>query len=228
MRPAITVLQLDTGFPRIPGDVACPDTYLGAAELLIVPGATVRRIVSDRPDLIDIAPFEAALARARGEVIATSCGFLSYWQDHLARRTKMPVIASALTALPRLARDHAPGEILILTFDAARLNRLHLGAQGDHMAGLVGLPPQMHLRQVIEDNRATLDPNLATRELVDFVTGCQRPGHRHILLECTNLPPYAAALQRATGLPVSSILTEVEAMRPGTVAPKYLPGRVAS
>jgi hypothetical protein len=39
--PAVTVLQLDTSFPRIPGDVACPQTYLGEVEVIRIAQASV-------------------------------------------------------------------------------------------------------------------------------------------------------------------------------------------
>ena len=66
MPPALTILQLDTDFPRVPGDVACPETYTCEVEIIRVPRATVGQIVSDRPEEIDIIPFETALHRAQG------------------------------------------------------------------------------------------------------------------------------------------------------------------
>ena len=99
MRPTVSVLQLDTHFPRIPGDVGSKASYLGPIEIIRIPQATVRAIVSDRPDRINIVPFEGALRIARGDVIVTSCGFLAYWQVHLQRSTRRPFISSALMAL---------------------------------------------------------------------------------------------------------------------------------
>lgn len=222
MTPAISVLQLDTAFPRIPGDVACPATYIDRLEVLSVRGATVTKIVSDRPDLIDVSAFENALARAQGDVVVTSCGFLSYWQNHLASQTKASFISSALTALPRLSQTYKPGEILILTFDADRLKPLHFGDCADYACGIIGLPKEMHLRQVIGQNLSALDPDLAAQELSSFVADHVKPTHKHLLLECTNLPPYKAALRRATGLPITNILTEIERVRPGSIQTEFL------
>ncbi|MFT5067152.1 MAG: hypothetical protein ACI9TA_002779, partial [Reinekea sp.] len=69
MAPTVTVLQLDTNFPRVPGDVGCAETYCGDIEILRVPNATVGQIVSVDPASIHIAPFEEALSTARGDVI---------------------------------------------------------------------------------------------------------------------------------------------------------------
>ena len=91
-RPALSVLMLDTAFPRIAGDVACPDSYREAVELIRVP-ARVADVVRADPEALDVAPWEDALARARGDVVTTSCGFLAPWQAHLAALADRPVLA---------------------------------------------------------------------------------------------------------------------------------------
>ncbi|UWQ98721.1 aspartate/glutamate racemase family protein [Rhodobacteraceae bacterium S2214] len=222
MRPAVTILQLDTHFPRIPGDVGCPQTYTAMAEIIRIPQATVAGVVTDKPDQINIAPFAEAIQHAKGDVIVTSCGFLSFWQDHLAGLTRKPFISSALVGLHDLAQRYAPAEILILTFDAGSLTPAHLGAFADHATGIVGLPKDSHLRQVIAGDQPNLDPDVARVEVVETVRRALTPHHKHILLECTNLPPYKAALVAAFGLPVMDILSLIENVRPNTVHPDFL------
>ena len=222
MAPKVTVLQLDTHFPRVLGDVACRATYQGDVEIIRVRGSCVEQIVSDRPDLIDITPFEAAMDKATGDVIVTSCGFLSYWQDHLAARTKKPFVSSALIAFEGLSQRFAPEEVLTLTFDNASLTDQHFGKHADYRSGVVGLPVDMHLRQVISTNQTTLDVRRAGRELVRFVSTMQCPYHKHLVLECTNLPPYKAALKSATGLDITDILTCIETVQQGSIQPQFL------
>ena len=213
--PVVTVLQLDTDFPRVPGDVACPDTYRGEIETIRILHATVGQVVRRRPDLIDITPFEDAVRRAQGEVIVTSCGFLSYWQDHLAGLADRPFISSALTALGRLCEQ----DISTLTFDADSLTEQHLGL---YRPDVIGLPVDLHLRRVISENQRSLDVTIAEAEVVKCVMDRQQLHHKHLLLECTNLPPYKAALARQSGLPVSDILTCIDATRPGTIRKAFL------
>ncbi len=222
MRPAVTVLQLDTQFPRIPGDVACADTYLDAIEVIRIGGASVQNIVTSAPATIDIEPFEQAVERAKGDIVVTSCGFLSYWQDHLQTRIDRPFLSSALTALPRLESAFEPEALMILTFDADALNVAHLGRHIGYQNSLFGLGPQLHLRRVISNDETHLDENQASKELMELVAQERMPMHRHILLECTNLPPYKSAMRDRFGLGVSDILTEMERVRPGTVAPMFL------
>ena len=58
MAPSVTVLQLDTDFPRVAGDVGCEQTYLDDIQIIRIPNATVGQIVSADPaailaDLVD-------------------------------------------------------------------------------------------------------------------------------------------------------------------------------
>ena len=160
MRPSVTVLQLDTHFPRVAGDVGAPATYLNDVEIIRVTGASVVGIVTDEPASIDVAPFEAALKAAKGDVVVTSCGFLSYWQNHLEDQIQRPFISSSLTALDRLA-DHDIDALSILTFDAAKLGVAHLGNNARFMPSIIGLNPNAHLRAVIGGDRAKLDVDRA-------------------------------------------------------------------
>ena len=222
MHPSVSVLQLDTQFPRVPGDVACPDTYNGDIEIIRVPGALVRNIVISRPGDIDIQPFEDAVKHARGEVIVTSCGFLSFWQEHLQSCTSRPFISSSLVALDRLSDRFAPQNLLILTFDALSLNEAHLGDHRRYAGAICGLSPQMHLHDVISTGQSELKTDVASDEMIELVRKSRMHSHKHILLECTNMPPYKQALKAEFGLPVSDILSEIERIRPNTIADAFL------
>ena len=209
----LTVLQLDTAFPRLPGDVASPDSYDCAVDIVTIPAATVESIVTDKPERTDISGFEAAIDmiddKAKdGDIITTSCGFLCYWQKHLASRTRLPFISSALIDLPRLTAQYGRS-LGILTFDA---NTLSKPAYADAMAGfdgpIVGLPKAAHLSQVITQNATHLDKQRVEAELVELVRTMISDTHIDaLLLECTNLPPYKAALKVEFGIEIYDILT---------------------
>lgn len=102
-RPSqVSVLQLDTHFPRLPGDVACGETYCRPPEILRIARADVAHIVYQNPEAIDIEPFIAAARRSQGDIITTSCGFLSPFEDIIAAQIDRPFLASSLNALPYL------------------------------------------------------------------------------------------------------------------------------
>lgn len=222
MDSKVSVLQLDTQFPRVPGDVASADSYTGELEIIRIPNASVSKIVTHLPHQIDITPFEKAIESASGDVIVTSCGFLSFWQNHLEKLTQKPFISSALTAFKTLSEQFAPEEVLTLTFDDESLTPEHFGSYSAYATNSIGLPHSMHLRRVISENRKSLDVNLAQQELIEFISSKRRPHHKHMVLECTNLPPYAKALRDATGLGITHILSCVDKQLPGSVQTKFL------
>ncbi|WP_223420836.1 aspartate/glutamate racemase family protein [Tateyamaria pelophila] len=220
MRPALTVLQLDTHFPRVPGDVASADTYLAEVEFIRIPAASVGRIVTGDPGSVNITPFEEAVRRARGDVITTSCGFLAHWQTQLQAQTTRPVVASALMALPGLAC--LGGAIAVLTFDANKLIAGHGDILRGHETQVFGLNADMHLKQVIELDACALDQRRAAEEIAALVKDHVAAKCQTLLLECTNLPPYKAAIRDMFTGQIVDILTEIEALRPGTVRPVFL------
>jgi hypothetical protein len=222
MAASLTILQLDTKFARVPGDVGCIETYVEEVEILRINGATVDAIVIDRPETIDITPFENALIDAQGKMVVTSCGFLSYWQEHLQALSQKQFVSSSLIALERLSLCYTPEQLMILTFDKASLTPAHLGAYDAYWDAVVGLPQDLYLRDVISRNRTSLDVEKAGSELAEFFQKNLRKTHKHILLECTNLPPYKSRLREVCDLPITDILTEIDARAKGVVRPEFL------
>ena len=147
----VSVLQLDTRFCRVPGDVGCGDSYVNDPEIIRVPRASVADVVSDQPNQIDLGPFLKAIEQATGDVIVTSCGFLSPFQDQLQSVTHKPVIASVLNMLSDLKVPTGAERSSVLTFNADRLVDAHF--PNPFRAGdfhIVGLRPDNPLRQRIE------------------------------------------------------------------------------
>ena len=56
----LTVLQLDTVFPRIKGDVASRETYLEPIKVKKIPQASVAKVVTATPDQNDMTSFLVA------------------------------------------------------------------------------------------------------------------------------------------------------------------------
>ena len=73
----LSLLQLDTGFPRIAGDVGCRETYRAELDIHVLDALSVARVVTPDPQADDLDRLGAVLAETRGDVITTSCGFLA-------------------------------------------------------------------------------------------------------------------------------------------------------
>ena len=219
----VGVIMLDTRFPRPPGDIGNPETFGGRALYEIVPGAVADRVVrAGAPDPALLAPFLAArdrLVRARAGLVTTSCGFLNRFQQALAEGCPVPVVTSSLTALPSLiARYRRVG---VITIHGGRLTPDYLAAAGAAPDTPVEGSEAGHeiTRKLIGD-APDLDLAAAERDVVEagLRLKARVPGLAAVLLECTNMPPYRAALSAALGVPVFDILTVLEERAPGLVA----------
>ena len=198
MKRWLAILMLDTRFPRVPGDVGHPSSWRMPVRYHTVQGASPQRVVRDG-DRALLAPFiDAALAlQAEGAAaITTSCGFLIRFQEDLQAALKVPVWTSSLLALPSLPR---PG---VITVDAESL-RID--------APVEGLAPGCTLQRTLLEDLPTLDVDAAE---ADTVAAAERLVRRHpevesLVFECTNLPPYAMAVERAVGRPVHHLMSFV-------------------
>ena len=220
----LTILQLDTRFPRIPGDVASPDTYLQPVQVNKIPQASVDRIVTAHPDQYDISSLEQICAKITQGIAVSSCGFLGYWQDHLAAHCKRPLITSALIDLPRCQSLHTPDEIAIVTFNADILQSpLYQPMLAGFAGPIIGLKPDMHLRKVISEDSTALDIQRAEDEMLHLLTPILSSGKiKALVLECTNLPPYKNAIKTAFNIQIYDILTSLDARIPHMVKPEFL------
>ena len=222
---ALAVLQLDTRFPRLPGDIASPDTYLLPVRLQTIAGADVDAVVTHTPQAFDLTAFEQAVEAASEPLLTTSCGFMIYFQDHLSRLSRAPFVSSALTALPSLRARYPDEEILIVTFDAATLTSPAYAACLDGFSGPVaGLAESSHLYQTIKQDHDQMDAGRARAELAQLFSqqlACQ-PQIKAVLLECTNLSPYKVVFRADFDGELVDALTLLERQSPGLVKPEFL------
>jgi len=220
----VSVLQLDTRFCRVPGDVGCAESYLHDPEIIRIPCASVANIVTDQPGQIDLDPFLNAIERATGDVVVTSCGFLSPFQDQLQSITPKPIIASVLNRLSDLDVIKGADRSSVLTFDATRLVEAHF--PNPYRANdfrVVGLRPNNPLRQRIEEDVSDCfdASDVVNAVVADFALAVM-PTTETVILECTNLPPYKPQMRHDSNVRIIDILSAIECIAPNTIAPQYL------
>ena len=212
---AVGILMLEARFPRIPGDMGNALTW---------PFPVHYRVVRDAsPDCVVRGGAEGLLGRfvdaARDLVadgvdgITTNCGFLSLFQEELAAAVGVPVATSSLMQVGMVNRLLPPGRRAgILTISGSTLTAQHLDKahvpQGTPVGSTEGL---REFTRAILGNELQLDVEAARQDNVDAARALQaaHPDLGAIVLECTNMIPYAADIRRATGLPVFSILSFV-------------------
>ena len=213
---AIGILLLDSEAPFIPGDVANATTYPFPVRFQRVSGLTVKRILShDLSALEDVMTAALELKREGVRAITSDCGFMALYQQALAERLQIPVFLSSLLQIPFLSHlipdNHKIG---ILTVDSDALTDDVLSLCGAHLPGRIltaGLQHAPAFSSAFIEETGVLDFGRVQQEVVaaarDLVK--RNPDIRIILLECSVLPPYAAAVQQAVGLPVFDFVTMI-------------------
>ena len=210
------ILMLEARFPRIPGDMGNGTTWPFPVLYRVVRGASPAKVVLQgaRGLLPDFIAAARDLVRLGAEAITTNCGFLSLFQQELAAAVAVPVATSALMQLPWVQSTLPPGKrVGVVTISGATLTRAHLEAAGapadTPLAGTEN--GREFFRVLIKAEKDDLDIALAEQDIVDAGTElvARHPDVGAIVLECTNMPPYAAALQAAVGLPVYDIYSMI-------------------
>ena len=209
---SVGILMLDARFPRIPGDMGNALTWPFPVHYRIVRDASPERVVRRKAEgLLDA--FIAAgreLVSDGADGITTNCGFLSLFQEEISEALDVPVATSSLMQVPMVEKLLPPGKRAgILTISASTLTEQHLTSAGVAPDTPVGTTEGgREFTRVILGNELELDVDAARQDNVDAALRL-RADHSQlgaIVLECTNMIPYAADIRAATGLPVFSML----------------------
>ena len=205
---AVGILMLEARFPRIPGDVGNATSFPFPVLYRVVRGASPDRVVRRGAAGLQGAFLEAAreLVRDGADGIVTNCGFLSLLQPELGAHAGVPVATSSLMQAAMIQRLLPPGRrVGIITISKESLTPRHLelaGVPAD--TPVVGTESGRAFSRTILNDEPELDVAAAEADLLDAGRRllASHPDVGAILLECTNMCPYAAALQAAVRLPV--------------------------
>jgi hypothetical protein len=206
------ILMLEARFPRIPGDMGNAGTWPFPVLYRVVRGASPERVVLQgaRGLLPDFVAAAQDLVAQGAEAITTNCGFLSLFQREIAAAVGVPVATSSLMQVPWVQATLPPGKrVGVLTVSKGSLTPAHLETAGvpldTPVMGTEG--GREFFRVLIKADAVDMDVALAEQDILEAGRAlvAAHPEVGAIVLECTNMPPYAAALQAALGLPVFDI-----------------------
>ncbi len=221
---SVGILMLEAQFPRILGDMGNALTWPFPVLYSVVRNASPDLVVRHRADglLDNFINAAKELVQNGADGITTNCGFLALFQKELASAVGVPVATSSLMQVPFIESMLPPGKRCgILTISSDSLTNKHLQAAGCAIdTPVVGTAKSGEFTTAILDNHLEMDIDLARQENIDAANKLVRttPNLGSIVLECTNMVPYSADIQRATGLPVFSIYNLVSWFQAGLQA----------
>jgi len=224
-KPEIGILCWEAGHvPRglvqlesLVGNSTNPESYSFPIRFCRVKGANIETILENpSPEVLQAMIAEARDMVADGvRAITTSCGFNAIFQEELADAVDVPVFTSSLLQVPFVQKIIGiRGEVAVITAKAAALKPEHLAAAGItrtdnvHVHGLENCP---QWGKIFTSPDEDMDLEAVRSEILGVALEVLRlhPKTGAYVLECTDLPPFAAEIRAKTGKPVFDFITLV-------------------
>lgn len=200
-------MVLDARYPFIPGNVANASTFDFPVRYQRIEGGSIERLLYQRDSEL-AAPFiEAArqLERDGVQAITGACGFMALFQQQVRDSVSVPVLLTSLLQIPFI-KSITNRPVGVITADASSLGAMNLEGIGIHPSDMrmVGMEHCPAFSSAILSESGRLDSPRIREEVVEQARLLlqKHPEIGAILLECSDLPPYARAIQHAVGLPV--------------------------
>jgi aspartate/glutamate racemase len=206
----IGMLCAEWNIPFVPGDLNNANTFDFPVRYLTVEGAAGSEVLTGNASTYgELFVSAARQLEAEGvRAITGNCGYMAAYQDVVASAVNVPVFMSSLVQAPMILRMLGPHRrlgVLVANGKGITDAVLQGAGLGDPDRLLVqGLDHQPHFNEAILQEIGTLDDERIRREVVETAVEVARsdPSVGAILLECSDLPPYAQSVHEATGLPV--------------------------
>ena len=202
------------------GNSTNPETFSFPVLYRRVPGANIETILENPdPGVMERMIREARAMENQGiRGITTSCGFNAIFQRKIASSLKVPFFSSSLLQVPLIRQMLGPERsILVLTAKKAALRKEHLREAGiaeDTNLHIYGMEECPEWNKIFIAPREEVRLEVIAEEVVQTGEKAQgeHPEAGALVLECTDLPPFAAILRKRTGLPVFDFVTLTEYM----------------
>jgi hypothetical protein len=209
------VLVMQSRVPCVPGSVSNASSYGYPVIHRVVKGLDVQRLVFQGDLSLAEPVIEEAreLEKAGVSAITADCGYMALFQNQVAAAVKVPVCLSSLLQVRFMLSLLPPGrKVGVVCADAKSLRPAILEAVGITpsspvvIAGMNGKPA---FWSAIMDENGELDSDAIEREVVEVSSELvsKHPDIGALLLECSEFPAYAAAVQAAVRRPVFDFMT---------------------
>ncbi len=205
----------DVFYPMVPGNIVNGYTFPFPVRLKAVEGLDCQNLF-DAADGVHEMVLETCkkLEKEGVRAISGACGFFGNYQAKIAEELSVPVALSSLVQLPWIAtllkKDQTIG---VLTAQKDSFT--------DQLLDSCGVCTELKKRLLVKDlghedqfscipeGRGVFDNGLVQQEVVGKAMEIleEAPNTGAILLECSDMPPYAYAVQAATGVPVFDFTT---------------------
>lgn len=205
----------DVFYPMVPGNIVNGYTFPFPVRLKAVEGLDCQNLFDAADGVYEMVLETCKKLEKEGvRAISSACGFFGNYQAKIAEELSVPVALSSLVQLPWIAtllkKDQTIG---VLTAQKDSFT--------DQLLDSCGVCTELKKRLLVKDlghedqfscipeGRGVFDNGLVQQEVVGKAMEIlkEAPNTGAILLECSDMPPYAYAVQAATGVPVFDFTT---------------------
>lgn len=225
----IGVLCLEAYHAKIPGILRNASTFKFPVTYKVVKGATIERLINQQDPTL-LTPFIEAVRELEEEgvrAVTGSCGFMVLFQRELAQAVNIPVFISSLIQLPMVHLMLRRGQkVGILTARKSRLTKDHLRAVGAESLPvcIAGMDDQEEFCEtIILGRKKEMDLDRIEQEVVSVVDKLaqENPEMGALIIECTDLPPFAHLIQQKVHIPIFDITTLTNMVYDAVVRTSY-------
>jgi len=224
---SIGILILDAAYPCIPGNVGNASTFPFPVRYKVVKEASIERLIKQK-DITLLEPFIDAATELQEEgvkAITGACGFMALFQREVSDAVDVPVFLSSLLQIPFIYQIKRQ-KIGIITADSKSLTPEHfiaVGVNKEIPLRIGGMEDQKEFREAILEEKGTLDSDLIEREVVGVAKKLvtDNPDIGALVLECSDLPPYAHAIQKEVNLPIFDFTTMIRYVHTALVRKEF-------
>lgn len=224
---SIGILILDATYPCIPGNVGNASTFPFPVRYKVVKEASIERLIKKRDKTL-VQPFIDAAIELQEEgvkAITGACGFMALFQREVSDALDVPVFLSSLLQIPFIYQIKKQ-KIGIITADSKSLTPEHfisVGVNREIPLRIGGMEDQKEFREAILEEKGSLDSDLIESEVVGVAKKliAENPDIGALVLECSDLPPYAHAIQKEINLPIFDFTTMIQYVHTALVRKEY-------
>lgn len=221
----IGIIAVDMGYPKLPGNVVNATTY-SYPVLFKKVSFEIEQLFAGDPKLREMIVNAAKELVADGvRAIVGACGYFAHFQKDVAAAVDVPVFMSSLCQLSMIKLGlREDQKILVMCASGDSFNQEFLSKVNGRMEDcIIQDVGSMESFAGIRWDGRSLDNGKLTDDLAALAAKvvAEHPEVGAILLECSDLPPYAYAIQAATGLPVFDFISMINWIEKSVVQKPY-------
>jgi hypothetical protein len=205
---AIGIIVIDIWYPLLPGNVANASTFPFPVLYSVLHGASIEQIMTGDPELWDLIQKAGNELLSKGvRCVAGACGSFAYFQKKAAAAFRVPTFMSTMLQVPLILQSLQPEQKLgIVAASAGALTpRVYEQCDiRDTTRLIVTEAKNLPEFQGVMNCTGRFNSSKLESELVELVSEfvSHHPEIGALLFQCSDLPPYAWAIQQAVNLPV--------------------------